>query len=95
MAIDRAAFAEECVRQAVRRGAHPHYMIGVAQLRSNINDDSQNNELGPFRFAQADWNANCNNSAYGLNFTPTDVNSWLRQCTVFAVMARRAFDAFV
>ena len=34
MAIDRAKFAEECVRQGTFFRIEPHYLLGVAELRS-------------------------------------------------------------
>jgi hypothetical protein len=94
MEIDKADFAEECVRQGLNCGANPHYILGVAQLRSGISDGTVGAEVGPFRLTQADWNAHCTDSAFGLTFLPTDITDPDMQIPVFAVMARRAFDAF-
>src|SRR5215475_3630200 len=94
MTIDRADFAEDCVRQGLICGANPHYILGVAQLRSAIADGTVGAEIGPFRLTQVDWNAHCTDSVFGLTFLPTDITDPDMQIPVFAVMARRAFDAF-
>src|SRR5215467_6531077 len=94
MVIDRNDFAEECVRQGANIGAHPHYMLGVAQLRSGITDSSQNDQIGPFRLKQADWDANSSDVEHEIRFLPAQINDWLSQCTVFALMTHRAFEAF-
>ena len=36
MDIDRESFAEECVRQGVFFRIEPHYIMGVAELRSGV-----------------------------------------------------------
>jgi putative chitinase len=95
MAIDRALFAQECVRQGVFFRIEPHYMLGAAQLRSGIADDSNGNEIGPFRLTQAEWDANCHNDEFDVHFTSAEVTSWRRQCVVFGFMAHRVFEAFV
>jgi uncharacterized protein (TIGR02594 family) len=95
MAIDRADFAEECVRQGVIFSVQPHYILAVAQLRSGISDDSKGGQVGPFRLTQAEWDANSNNDEFDVHFTPTQITSPVRQCAVFGLMAHRAFDAFV
>jgi len=94
MEIKPSDFAEDCVRQGVNVGANPHYLLGVAKLRSGIADGTVGAEIGPFRLTQADWNAHCTDSAFGLTFLPTDITDPDMQIPVFAVMARRAFDAF-
>lgn len=95
MTIDRATFAEECVRQGVFFGVEPHYLLGVAQLRSGISDANNGDQIGPFRLKQAEWDANSNNDEFDIHFTSTQISSPLRQCAVFGLMAHRAFDAFV
>jgi lysozyme family protein len=95
MAIDPEDFAEECVQQGTNIGAHPHYMLGVAKLRSGISDDSKDDKIGPFRLRQADWDANSNSIEFEFHYSPAQINDWLRQCVVFALMAHRAFEAFV
>ncbi len=95
MPIDRATFAEECVRQGVYFRIEPHYLLAVAQLRSGISSDDDGNRKGPFRLTQAEWDTNSNNDEFELHFTPAQISSALRQCAVFGLMAHRAFDAFI
>ena len=95
MAIDRETFAEECVRQGVYFRVQPHFLLGVAQLRSGIADDNNADQIGPFRLKQAEWDANCDNDEFDIHFSSAQINSPLRQCAVFGLMAHRAFDAFV
>src|ERR1700688_989432 len=94
MAIDRPSFAEECVRQGVFFTVQPHYLLGVAQLRSGISDDVIGDQIGPFRMKQAEWDANCDSDEFDIHFTSAQITSPLRQCAVFALMANRAFVAF-
>lgn len=94
MAIDRADFAQECVRQGVIFRIEPHYLLAVAQLRSGISDDSADGKVGPFRLTQAEWDANSNDDEFDVHFKPAHITSTTRQCIVFALMAHRAFDAF-
>ena len=95
MAIDQALFAQECVRQGVFFRIEPHYMLGVARLRSGIADDTIRGEFGPFRLTQTLWDANRQNDEFDVHFTSAEVSSWRRQCVVFGLMAHGAFDAFV
>jgi putative chitinase len=94
MTIDRALFAQECVRQGVFFTVQPHYLIGVAQLRSGILDDTDGERIGPFRLTQAEWNANSHDGLFDVHFTPEQIHSPTRQCAVFGLMALRAFDLF-
>src|ERR1700759_4592892 len=94
MTIDRSLFAQECVRQAVFLTIEPHYLLGIAQLRSGISDDSDGDRIGPFRLTQDEWNANRDDDEVELHFTPDQIHSPTRQCAVFGLMATRAFDAF-
>jgi len=95
MAVDRALFAEECVRQGVFFRVEPHFLLAVAQLRSGISSDNDGDRKGPFRLTQAEWNANCTNEEFDIHFKPEQIASAMRQCAVFGLMAHRAFDAFV
>src|SRR5205085_3838537 len=95
MALDRALFAQQCVRQGAFFGVNPHYILGVAQFRSGISDDSNGELIGPFRLKQSEWDANSNSDEFDLHFTPAQIGSALRQCAVFGFMAHRAFDAWI
>ncbi|HUI94181.1 MAG TPA: hypothetical protein VLX44_00380 [Xanthobacteraceae bacterium] len=92
--IVRADFAKECVRQSLSCGANPHYLLGVAQLRSAITNRNVGGEVGPFGLTQAVWNQHCTDAPFELDFLPADINDSDSQIAVFAVMAREAFDAF-
>ena len=94
MAINKADFAVECVREGLSAGINPHYLLAVAQLRSGIAEGNDGDKIGPFRLTQADWNAHCKNDKFELDFLPEDINDPDMQIPVFAVMARLAFDAF-
>ena len=95
MTIDRALFAQECVRQGVFFTVQPHYLLGVAQLRSGILDYADGARIGPFRLTQAEWNANSNDGLFDVHFTPEQIHSPTRQCAVFGLnVALRAFYLF-
>jgi len=94
MAIDRASFAEECVRQGVFFRIEPHYLLAVAQLRSGISSDDDGERKGPFRLTQAEWDANRDDDEFDMHFQSTHISSPMRQCAIFGLMAHRAFDAF-
>ena len=57
MVIDRALFAQECVRQGVFFGVNPHYLLAVTQFGSKISDDSADGQIGPFQLRQSQWNS--------------------------------------
>jgi putative chitinase len=94
MTIDRGLFAQECIREGVFFTVEPHYLLAVAQFRSGISDDSTADEIGPFRFKQAEWNANSDDDEFDLHFTAEQINSPTRQCAVFGLMTLRAFEEF-
>src|SRR6185312_16636274 len=95
MAIDPDFFAQQCVRMGLFCGTNPHYMLAVAKLRSGIADTNEGDQIGPFRLTQAQWIANSKESDLGFDFEPDDINLWTNQCSVFALMASRAFATFV
>lgn len=94
MTINRGLFAQECIRQGVFFTVEPHYLLGVAQFRSGISDDSTADQIGPFRFKQAEWNGNRDDDEFDCHFTAEQINSPTRQCAVFALMTLRAFEEF-
>ncbi len=95
MAVDRDEFAQECVRQGVIFGVEPHYLLGVAQLRSGISDDTKDGKVGPYRLTRAEWDANRENDEFDVHFESEDITDTTMQCIAFGLMAHRAFDAFV
>ena len=88
--ITESDFAQECVFRGLFFGVNAHYMIGVAKLRSNINDKQTGDLFGPFNVTQAQWNENSNDLNFGLKFQPTQITSWRRQCGVFGLMTFKA-----
>ncbi len=95
MAVDQADFAQECVRQGVGFGIEPHYLLGVAQHRSGISEDTVDGKVGPYRLIQAEWDANRENDEFDIHFESDEITDTTEQCIVFGLMTRRAFDAFV
>src|SRR3954469_4096656 len=92
MPIDSDSFAKQCIRGAEYCGAWAHYLIAVAKIRSNISDDTQNGLAGPFRLTQDEWNKYRSDAEFAFDYSPTDINSWRAQCSVFALMTRRVAD---
>jgi hypothetical protein len=91
MAITPADLAEECVHQGLRFGIHPHYLVGVAQLRSGISEQTAGDRIGPFRLTQTEWDANCADEEFGISdFVAADINTPEMQCCIYALMALRA-----
>jgi hypothetical protein len=86
-----SAFAEECVHQGLRFGVHPHYLVGVAQLRSSISVAAVGGRMGPFRLTQIEWDANSSDEEFAItDFESSDVNEWDMQCCIYALMTMRA-----
>jgi peptidoglycan hydrolase-like protein with peptidoglycan-binding domain len=92
-AIDKVLFATFCLRQANFCGVSAHYLVAVAQLRSQISDDAVVDRIGPFRFTQGEWNLNRKNPEFEPDFEPEDVTSWRMQCSVFARMVNGVLEA--
>ncbi len=95
VAIDRRAFAEECVRAGGQYGISPHYLLGVAQYRSNISDDSDGDRIGPFRFTRAEWNAAIKHVKSAEPLLPAQITRPRVQCIVFAALTRSARDVII
>ena len=89
-------FASECVIQALYCGVNPHYLVGVAQMRSGLTDtnNAAGDQIGPFRLAQADFNQYCTDTEFEFHFQPTDITTWFVQIPIFALMTHRASDKF-
>jgi hypothetical protein len=96
MPFQNPDFASECVTQALYCGVNPHYLIGVAQMRSGLTDtnNAAGNEIGPFRLTQADFNQYCTDTEFEFHFLPSDIGTWFVQIPVFALMTHRASDKF-
>jgi hypothetical protein len=92
MSIDRSEFALECVDAAVYCGvfSYLHYITAAAALRSQVTDENDNNEFGPFRLTQKTWDAYRSDNDFDFNFVSSEINSWKVQCHVFALIVYRA-----
>lgn len=95
MAIDRAQFAMQCMREFGDFLVNPHFLIAAAQFRSGIDDAAAGAQVGPYRLTQAQWDASSVDAEYEMNYVPANIANWRMQCTVFALMARRAQDLLV
>lgn len=85
--IDRPQFANSCVLRSLTYNVNPHYLVGVAQLRSGITDGADGERIGPFRLTAVDW------AAVTDKFQDTDITSWRMQCAGFALMVQRKMAA--
>jgi hypothetical protein len=93
-AINKQAFFRQCWLEGLSSAVFPHYLAGVAKLRSDIKNDTQDNQIGPFRFLQAEWNAGINDAVLKLiDFASRDIKDWDFQLAMYAAMAHRDFEA--
>jgi peptidoglycan hydrolase-like protein with peptidoglycan-binding domain len=93
-AIDKVLFARFCLIQADFCGVNPHYLVAIAQLRSQINDDVVDGRVGPYRFTQAEWDLNRHNPEYEPDFESRHISNWRLQCSYFGRMVDNALTAF-
>jgi hypothetical protein len=96
LAIDESMFFRQCWLDGLSSDVFPHYLAGVAKLRSGIKNDTdtQSNEIGVFRFLQSEWNACRADAALKLtDLDARDIKDWDFQCTMFAAIAARDFNA--
>ncbi len=81
--IDKQKFANSCVIQALINGVNPHYLVGVAQVRSGITGGNDGDRIGPLRLTAAEWNA------VVPPFIAGDINSNNQQIGGFAFMVQK------
>ncbi|KRP94398.1 hypothetical protein AOQ72_24745 [Bradyrhizobium yuanmingense] len=93
--IDSAAFFRQCWLEGQAYAWLPHYLAGVAKLRSDIkNDATVDGQIGLFRLTLGEWNAARTNPALGLtNFAQNDNTNWGFETAAFAAITARDFDA--
>ena len=86
--MDKTVFARECLRQASTYGVNAHYLMAIAELRTNITDGPNANGIdqGPFAFSPDEWKYYGKLREFDLDLAPEDVSAWRLQCIVFAVM---------
>jgi hypothetical protein len=95
MTIHNGDFASSCVNQGLFFGVNPHFLLAVAFSLSGIKDDSDGNKIGPFRLAQADWDAKLADPAFDNSLTSTDINEPGLQCIFAAEQTLQAQDTLV
>ena len=81
--LTRPRFVEKCVLRGIESGVNPHYLFGIAQLRSGVQDTDNGAEKGPYRFTAADW------ATLAPDFGPGDISAWDIQIPGFALMVQR------
>ena len=86
--LDKLVFAESCVRKAVSWGTSAHYLMAVAEMRTNVTDGPNKNgkDVGPFALSLSEWTFYIGLQDYDLGMTADDIVNWRSQCSVFAVM---------
>jgi predicted chitinase len=85
--LDKLVFADACVQKSVIWGISAHYLMSVAQLRTSIIDDKdQNGDIGPFALSPAEWAFYTTLPEFDLGIEAGDIANWRLQCVVFAVM---------
>jgi peptidoglycan hydrolase-like protein with peptidoglycan-binding domain len=94
-AIDKEVFAKFALRQALFCGVNAHYLVAIAELRSKLDDGSVGPNIGPYRFTQAEWNANRRDPEFEPDFLEDDITRHRAQCSIFARMTYHALDKLV
>ena len=86
-ALDKLVFADACVRKAIIWGISAHYLMSVAEARTKIIDDTnQNGDIGPFALSPSEWDFYKGLPDFNLGISTDDIKNWRIQCVVFAVM---------
>ena len=80
-------FADTCVLQGLIYDVNPHYIVGVAKLRSDLTDSNDGNRIGVFRLTAQQW------TEVSDEYTANDINAWDMQCGGFASMVRKRKNA--
>jgi hypothetical protein len=92
--VDNAAFFRQCWLDGLSYAVFPHYLAGVAKLRSDIKNDTQNEQTGVFRFLKSEWDAIRQDASLGLtDFAASDISDWGYQTTAFGAITAREFEA--
>src|SRR5579871_3712614 len=91
--LDKDRFAKCCAEQEDLYGVSAHYLMATAALRTNITRGpvaDRSADTGPFAISLAEWRFFCAKPEFNLGYGDTDIESWLKQCDVFAVMTYSA-----
>jgi hypothetical protein len=88
--LDKLAFTSQCAWQAIIYDVSAHYLVAVASLRTDITDGPHANgaETGPFSLSPLIWAAYAQRPEVLGQFATADIDDWLVQCVVFAVITR-------
>jgi len=86
-AIDPQRFAESCVEQGLIDDVNPHYLLGVAKLRSNITGGTDGARIGPYRLTTDEW------KEVTPPFIEGDIHSTNQQIGGFSLMAKKRMEA--
>jgi GH24 family phage-related lysozyme (muramidase) len=87
--LDKLSFANECDNQEIIYGVSAHYMMAIAELRTDVIDGPRpggSGDTGPFALLPNEWKFFCSRPEFLLDFDESDINDWQSQCAVFAVM---------
>jgi N-acetylmuramidase len=86
--LDKLVFAEACVRRAVSWGTSAHYIMSIAETRTNVTDGPNANgvDVGPFALSPFEWAFYTALPDFELGMAAGDIVNWRSQCSVFAVM---------
>ena len=87
--LDKLLFAKRCAEEESLYGVSAHYLMSIAELRTNVTDGRSANgsgDVGPFSLSQSEWKAFSALPEFQLDYEPSDITFWRSQCAVFAVM---------
>jgi putative chitinase len=92
--INASDFARQCWWVSMQYGSNPFYMVAIAQLQSKLSNDQDASGIGPFRFAQAEWDAGRTDPQVGLTaYSAEDISDWGKQCIMYGILTQNAADA--
>jgi hypothetical protein len=74
--VDSPAFFRQCWLNAINYNIFAHYLAGVAKLRSDIENDTVNDQVGVFRFLKAEWDAARKDAVLKLERFPLDMGHY-------------------
>jgi Phage tail lysozyme len=86
--LDKSVFALNCCLRAMDFGVSPHYVMAIAQMRTDIKDGAAADGIGwgPFSLSMKEWNKFRDQPSLGLDYSEPDGENWRAQCMVFAAM---------
>ncbi|MBB4289484.1 hypothetical protein GGE16_001500 [Rhizobium leguminosarum] len=90
--IDKLVFANICAWDSLLIETSAHYMLAVAEMRTDLVDGEceTDGDWGPFALNEKEWLTFCNKPELQLAYSLEDRKNWIAQCMVFAAMANSA-----